>query len=403
MKLILPVYLKISFLIILLIGVMTFAYPSYPTLAATSCPTSSFGVIQLESGLLSLGNQSRSSSFYTSNAETSCIIDTKAKIPQFAVLSYGEMKSIYYDQAKNISGVTKNPTPAPAPGSNLESIDLSSATDSLYHINGDFNATDSSDADTNADPQGSRTGVFFIDGNLTISNNITYGSETAGLVFIVRGDVKVLSTVTQINALIITGGIFCSSLAAADQSCGTLPPLRIATPTPPILTDPALHINTSKVYQDGQVTVSWKFTYNNHSVRLFRQEADGSRTLIDWFYPISNNCSTIPPSGPTPTPGGQNQCLYRMPSGTGTYRFALFSGDTEVPTSGNKQVEVIPPTSQLVINGSVISLSSNYPPKFVRDRGDNSQPSEIINYQPKYLVILKDIFSKDLTIWREIK
>ncbi|MDO8638706.1 MAG: hypothetical protein Q7R43_03960 [Candidatus Daviesbacteria bacterium] len=58
---------------------------------------------------------------------------------------------------------------------------------------------------------------------------------------------------------------------------------------------------------------------------------------------------------------------------------------------------------QLTINGSVISLNSTTPPDFVRQKTTLATASETINYQPKYLVILKDIFSRDLKIWQEVQ
>lgn len=62
-------------------------------------------------------------------------------------------------------------------------------------------------------------------------------------------------------------------------------------------------------------------------------------------------------------------------------------------------------TDQLLLNGSIISLSSdtNKRPKFMRVLANNSLPAEKIVFQPKYLVILKDIFSRNLTMWKEIQ
>lgn len=60
----------------------------------------------------------------------------------------------------------------------------------------------------------------------------------------------------------------------------------------------------------------------------------------------------------------------------------------------------------LIINGSLISLGQDDTggsPKLRLRRFlfDNSQPGEIINAQPKYLVILKDLLAEDLQIWAE--
>lgn len=59
-------------------------------------------------------------------------------------------------------------------------------------------------------------------------------------------------------------------------------------------------------------------------------------------------------------------------------------------------------SSQLVINGSLISLNSATPIKFRRTLSDNTLPSEKINHQVKYLVILRNIFSETLQKWTEI-
>lgn len=58
--------------------------------------------------------------------------------------------------------------------------------------------------------------------------------------------------------------------------------------------------------------------------------------------------------------------------------------------------------SQLIINGSLISLTSNNNIEFCRNLSNNNNPAEVINQQPKYLVILKDLFADTLQKWSEI-
>lgn len=58
---------------------------------------------------------------------------------------------------------------------------------------------------------------------------------------------------------------------------------------------------------------------------------------------------------------------------------------------------------QLIINGSVVSLNATLPPQFVRKYFVVNQAAELINYEPKYLAIMKDAFSRDVKIWREIQ
>jgi len=60
-------------------------------------------------------------------------------------------------------------------------------------------------------------------------------------------------------------------------------------------------------------------------------------------------------------------------------------------------------TSQLIINGSLISLDLNKPIKFRRLLTDNSLPAEKIINQPKYLVILRNILSDTWQKWSEIQ
>ncbi|MBI4036628.1 hypothetical protein HY386_02000 [Candidatus Daviesbacteria bacterium] len=58
---------------------------------------------------------------------------------------------------------------------------------------------------------------------------------------------------------------------------------------------------------------------------------------------------------------------------------------------------------QLLINGSLISLDSTKPIKFRRQLTDNTQPAEKIHYEPKYLVILRNVFADALQKWSEIQ
>lgn len=64
--------------------------------------------------------------------------------------------------------------------------------------------------------------------------------------------------------------------------------------------------------------------------------------------------------------------------------------------------------SQLQITGSVVSLNSNpppndFPPKFMRGITSSTTPSETITYDPKYMIIFKDIFSREQAIWSEVQ
>ncbi len=214
---------------------------------------------------------------YTS--EGKCIIGKPAAIPQFSLNSYDEMKSLYFDQNKQkdqqttLSGEQIQTNP-------VQSVNLEQGNiDHLYYITGSY--TIGSDLNVK------KAGVIFVDGNLTINTNITQKSNTDGLVFLVKGDVNIKDSVTEVNAFIITWGQFCS--AWTGSFC----------PTPPYL------------------------------------------------------------------------------------------------------------TSQLIINGSIISLDSTKKPSFVRrlinPNANKKDPAEKIIFQPKYLAILKNIFARDLSVWSEIE
>lgn len=58
--------------------------------------------------------------------------------------------------------------------------------------------------------------------------------------------------------------------------------------------------------------------------------------------------------------------------------------------------------NQLVINGNLVALNTTRPIYFARGLYDNMIPAEVINFQPKYLVILKDVLSSTLKIWTEL-
>lgn len=189
--------------------------------------------------------------------------EQRAAYVSFKIPTYEDLKSIYYTQTK-----TSKTTQL-----------ANNNQDYLYNTTGDLTITSPSDI------TGSNTGVIFIDKNLTIgpisSNKFTQGNKDSGVVFVVGGDVAIDSSITQIDAVIISSGT---------------------------------------------------------------------------IYTAGGGCST--------------------------------SSVT---------------SSQLVVNGSLISLNSTKPIKFCRKLTNNSlQPSEKVNWDPKYLGILKDLFSDPLQKWSEI-
>ncbi|MDO8638087.1 MAG: NBR1-Ig-like domain-containing protein [Candidatus Daviesbacteria bacterium] len=89
------------------------------------------------------------------------------------------------------------------------------------------------------------------------------------------------------------------------------------------------------------------------------------------------------------------------PSVTEVNAFIITYGQfCSAPQDDGSCVTTVAPA--LNIKGSVISLGT-VSPKFVRTLADNATPAEVITYQPKYMVILKDIFSRTLSIWKEFQ
>lgn len=81
---------------------------------------------------------------------------------------------------------------------------------------------------------------------------------------------------------------------------------------------------------------------------------------------------------------------------------AVIISSGKIFTAGNNCTASSVQTSPLSINGSLISLSSDNPIKFCRKLADNQNAAEVINQQPKYLIILRDTFADTLQKWSEL-
>lgn len=138
-----------------------------------------------------------------------CIVnDPKATFAPYKIPSYDDLKSLYYTQAKTTSSVTKHDPITPGLSDhgnvNTDLVDLTGTKDHLYFINGNLIYNSASDFPQNPAAATKRVGVVFVQGNFYIQNNINY---TGGLVFVVKGNVNITSSVTTINAVIISSGI----------------------------------------------------------------------------------------------------------------------------------------------------------------------------------------------------
>ncbi|MBI4037219.1 hypothetical protein HY385_02245 [Candidatus Daviesbacteria bacterium] len=274
---------SLRLLVIVLLAIASSVYlsnrqsPPTPVKAqAITCPQATGARIELSGtgGLLTAEDETQAPNRFATTDK--CIIGSKAAVPQFSIPTFDEMKSLYFDQSKLTSKIT---IPGPATQGTLQA-QFGSGGQKLFFVDGDLNI------DGNLFPSFKAGDVvaIFVKGNLSLGSNINYTFGNSGILFIVGQDIKILNTVTAVNAFMATHGQFCSS---------------------------------------------W----------------DNS----------SNSCQT------------SNQ--------------------------------------PLTINGSVVSLSADSAkkPQFVRSLVNNSQPAETINYQPKYLVILKGLIARDLSVWNEVQ
>lgn len=248
--------------IFLLFSLYPNPYILSPSFAQTNNCLSQTTNPRVSNGLISSISRSASDLFGSNTGNCTITPDTfRSRIR--TVPSYAELKSKYFDQSKATSKQEMSSFPTtPFSG------------DNLYHSAGSLSI--------NSTTTGSGTQIFFIDGDLNINTNVSYhrADASGGLVFVVSGNVNVDPGVTEIDAVVITGGRFCSAVSA-DGSC-------------------------SKVYR----------------------------------------------------------------------------------------------ATQLNIYGSLVNLSK--PPQLVRSLTDNSTPAEVINFQPKYFILLKNLFTETVKISAEI-
>ncbi len=114
------------------------------------------------------------------------VFDEKIKFLSFRIPTYDELKSIYFDQSK--------------------------AKNRLTYVAGDLNVSG------NTGNPGVR--IIFVDGNLTISQNYTYGDGSTGTVFVVKGNINIDPIVTQVDGILISGG----TIYTAGAGCTTSDP-----------------------------------------------------------------------------------------------------------------------------------------------------------------------------------
>ena len=195
-----------------LVFLLTVTYYLLPITSAQSQNCSGGSSIPRADGLVT--TPSLSGIFNTSSGR--CITnEQRAAFVSFKIPSYEDLKAIYYTSSKSSSTTTKHDSVASIANLPQGKIDLGGNTDHLYLF------TDNVVISSPSDTTGNNTGVIFIEKDLTIgpisSNKFQQGGKDSGVVFVVKGDVIIDPTVTQIDAVIIASG----TIYTAGTLCGT--------------------------------------------------------------------------------------------------------------------------------------------------------------------------------------
>ena len=85
-----------------------------------------------------------------------------------------------------------------------------------------------------------------------------------------------------------------------------------------------------------------------------------------------------------------------------TINAVLISSGTIYTADAGCGTNSVGPVSALIVNGSIVSLNKDAPPKFCRFLSNDTVAAETINQQPKYLVLLRKLFAETLQIWKEL-
>lgn len=200
---------KITLLLALIIALTSFFYFQTRNVFA-QCLQSS-----LNEGLLSAVGTIAGN---TGNVNQICVTGTEeASYREFKVPSYQDLEDQYY--SLNLSGYKKTIAPPQSPSGTLN---FSTTGNGIYVQNGNLAINSAS---------GTGVQVIFVRGNLNINGNITYANNdiNSGLVFIVRDNIYIAPSVTQVNAVLIvvgqnnaTTGIICTSWNGT--ACANVPP-----------------------------------------------------------------------------------------------------------------------------------------------------------------------------------
>lgn len=184
--------------------------------AQTTCPTGTqaTGLISSSQPVEGLGNPGGN-----------CAVDaSKIAFAPFKIPTYDDLKSLYFTQSK----ATKTSYTPSGPEADQDNINALFPTYDVIHITKELRVREGRTINEPNKPV-----VIFVEGFLAVDSNIAHTNNNSGLVFIVKGDVKIFKDVTRIDAVIISQGTICS--AFDGSSC------------------PAANINTSQLEIRGSL------------------------------------------------------------------------------------------------------------------------------------------------------
>lgn len=161
----------------------------------------------LNQGLISALSYTGSTTGF-GNTDQTCVVDPQAAYRDFKVPSYEDLESQFYNLSKSTAKRTEQ-----LQGSDLNFGDVADN-------NGIYLQTSSMTINS---ATGRGVQIIFIRGNLNINGNINYADTDSysGLVFVVSGDINIDSTVTKVNAVLISSGEICTAYISGSCSSGT--------------------------------------------------------------------------------------------------------------------------------------------------------------------------------------
>src|SRR5258708_6302343 len=149
------------------------------------------------------------------NPNSVCVSGNDAAFAPFKIPTYETLRNLYFDNVKAVPGVLDKQIISAA---NPTNSNININQNSVFYI-----PQAKGDLTLNGDPNSSNvtnfSAVIFVDGNLNINSDIIYGNPTgsdpktapvskaSGLVFVVKGAIKIDAGVNRIDAVLMSAGL----------------------------------------------------------------------------------------------------------------------------------------------------------------------------------------------------